>query len=639
MNESNVSSTLYFVYLANEIPSYGIASLLLAKQTSGCDVHLIGNNSVRKKVVSLDIGFTAVEEFYDSATFEKASSNITSDPDFRSGLWLKSTERLFVLQQFAEKFDLESLFHAELDQLVFKCNSLIDSLKNCGRKGVFLPFHSPDAVVASIIFINDFKVFDTLIEKALTGPKFDNEMQLLARWAAGNRQNVFALPTVATALKDQLEIVPPGIEILEVAEIGGVVDAAQLGQWVAGIDPRNVPISQTPKTLFVDPERKGLLNAKDLQSLNFTINSQSLTVEISNNRVKVFNLHLHSKSHGFIQKKYSNLSSLLNDANKNRATRISGMRYVQLNYYVNKIVKIIQGDPRRIPREIKWRFKARLKLRPSSAPFISGDTFRSVSDYRWEKNSKSAHSSHLKAGDIIFCESELLEELAEKVLNPSTVPLIVILANSDQNHTNSYIKKIYRRNNIQYFAQNLVEDIPNFHVLPIGIENAWRSHHGLIRQREAEGSSTEGRINRIMWGFTAATNPTVRNKAITDLERCSFADRILNVHSKEHQSLLKKYAFVASPPGNGIDTHRMWEALYFKSIPIVLPSYMNFHYQSIGLPIWIVDSYEELAEISEGELREKYDSLKAGFSNQSIWAKYWINDIQSISKLLRMQNG
>jgi hypothetical protein len=59
---------------------------------------------------------------------------------------------------------------------------------------------------------------------------------------------------------------------------------------------------------------------------------------------------------------------------------------------------------------------------------------------------------------------------------------------------------------------------------------------------------------------------------------------------------MAKHKFCLCPRGNGIDTHRFWEAQYLNTIPIVLsrdwtPAYSN-------LPILVVDSWEDLLQIN-----------------------------------------
>ena len=49
-----------------------------------------------------------------------------------------------------------------------------------------------------------------------------------------------------------------------------------------------------------------------------------------------------------------------------------------------------------------------------------------------------------------------------------------------------------------------------------------------------------------------------------------FQDTKLN--KSDFLSELNNYKFVIAPFGNGLDTHRVWEAIYSNSIPIVKKS-------------------------------------------------------------------
>jgi hypothetical protein len=53
-----------------------------------------------------------------------------------------------------------------------------------------------------------------------------------------------------------------------------------------------------------------------------------------------------------------------------------------------------------------------------------------------------------------------------------------------------------------------------------------------------------------------------------------------------------RHRFVLCPPGNGVDTHRMWEALVAGAIPVVLRSQAMKPFES--LPILFVEDYREV---------------------------------------------
>jgi len=86
---------------------------------------------------------------------------------------------------------------------------------------------------------------------------------------------------------------------------------------------------------------------------------------------------------------------------------------------------------------------------------------------------------------------------------------------------------------------------------------------------------------------------------------------------------IAKHKFCLCPRGNGIDTHRFWEAQYLNTIPVILRSDWTQAYSN--LPILLVNSWENLMHI---DLEKAYiqisstfhsrDSLKLSFHKRSI---------------------
>jgi len=72
-----------------------------------------------------------------------------------------------------------------------------------------------------------------------------------------------------------------------------------------------------------------------------------------------------------------------------------------------------------------------------------------------------------------------------------------------------------------------------------------------------------------------------------------------------YYSAIGKYRFVICPEGNGIDTHRLWETLYSKGIPIV--EYNELMEKKLeGLPILWTKDYSEL---DENYLKQEYKRI------------------------------
>ena len=173
----------------------------------------------------------------------------------------------------------------------------------------------------------------------------------------------------------------------------------------------------------------------------------------------------------------------------------------------------------------------------------------------------------------------------------------------------------------------MLTNINGFFPLPIGLENAWHANHGNTSSFKRLSKVMLDRKSRIMWTFSIHTNAAVRSAAAIELLRITVADKFGTISSEEHRKLLLAYSFVASPPGNGLDTHRTWEAMYLGCVPIVLRSYMAEYFEKLGLPIWVIDSYSELSSFDEKYLAKKYDEFVPLFNNKALWFDYWAKAI------------
>ena len=86
----------------------------------------------------------------------------------------------------------------------------------------------------------------------------------------------------------------------------------------------------------------------------------------------------------------------------------------------------------------------------------------------------------------------------------------------------------------------------------------------------------------------------------------------------------RAYAFVVCPPGNGLDTHRAWEALALHSIPIVLRASSRHDRLFQGLPVVLVAS---LGEVTLDNLRKWHKVHTKLFQNRHnmrrLESHYW----------------
>lgn len=637
----DATTTVVFVYLGDRLPKYACASLELASRQSGMDVHLIANEAAIKRRRGNLPSVTAVEDFYDSARFEELADKITFSHSSRNGFWLKTFERLFVLDQFAAISGLSEVFHAELDQLLFRADLLVDELRSTGLQGVFLPFHTANRAVASILYWNSSLGFSEMLGSFNSLPPASNEMELIA-----NSRNVAGCPIFPIPSAGSLHQLD---EEVKAVTINGIADAAQLGQWVGGIDPRNVSLPRRPRNKFVDSYEPSLLSREQLEQISLRTEAETGRLLCSipgKDNTPVYNLHLHSKIHHSLLKHDPNVPELINLSNSNSEVAFRGTRAVQVSYAVKltieRIVLIFRRGAGwcRNPQNSNRVFFAKvrswanriLRRRPSSAPFLSGDSFRAECDHVWEQGSK-VDAADLEPNDLLFCESHLLPELRSKVLCGLDVPVTLILGNSDSNHSDELRGVSKHQFVTRIYAQNLMEPVPLVTALPIGLENRWLSNHGALRHfKSTQVVKPENRIQKILCSFALETNRVDRHAAFRALSRCREAVFPGKLSPKNYRRALSEYAYVACPPGNGLDTHRVWEALYLGCIPVVLDSEMTRQFRQLQLPIHIVSSYSELEKIDQNFLSVLSKQIAKTSSTRALWLEFWLEQMREVDR-------
>ena len=627
---------LVFIYLGTDFPKYANHSLDLASFHSGMKVRLLGSHVLEPEIKSRNVNFTAVEDFYDGVPFKAAEERVWGNHGFRDGLWLKSMERLFVLEQYMKSASVDQILHAELDQIVFKLDALVDNLNQIDKRGIFIPFHTSRSAVASILYCNKILTLSSLLNFAREGDVVHNEMALLANWAKENPESIHPMPTLASELNRSAQAGFLIERTLEAEQTKGIVDAAQLGQWVGGIDPRNVPIRHQPMNKFVDEPVEALLTREQLNELRFELSrdGSELSVHVgASYRYRLYNLHIHSKIHDYLNRTPVSIHTFFSEVNLDNQQHFPGSRKVQITDFLESRFQYLKRNPWRISSEMQARTLSLLKCRPSSIPFVSGDTFRALADAVWEQENRRLEVEDIRHGSIIFCESELLPELKSRILNKVTVPFALILGNSDFNHGKELEDLIAQTSVTTVWAQNMTCEVNRVKPIPIGLENAWRSNHGKISR--FKDSVAEDRVWRIFAAFNIGTNLNARSIAANVAVRASNTDRLTQLSPAQHCESLKKYAFLLSPEGNGLDTHRTWEAMYIGCVPIVSRSFMSEAFAELGLPLWVVDSYDEILDYDEKALQAKYFEITHGSLRERLYFKYWRDQIFESSKFTR----
>ena len=116
-------------------------------------------------------------------------------------------------------------------------------------------------------------------------------------------------------------------------------------------------------------------------------------------------------------------------------------------------------------------------FRPSSKPYLSGDTLRNFSDHIFDE-SKSIDPKNIKNKDIVFVNTDVIDIFFKTIFQEIKNDFVLITHNSDVNIESSHLEIIDSRV-IHWFAQNLnIENKEKVSLIPIGLENLRRLKHG-----------------------------------------------------------------------------------------------------------------------------------------------------------------
>ena len=264
-----------------------------------------------------------------------------------------------------------------------------------------------------------------------------------------------------------------------------------------------------------------------------------------------------------------------------------------------------------------------LPVRNSSYPFISGDTFLAMSDHFIIKGNQSPGViSDNDKKQIIFIENDLLAE--SWVRQYAQNFKIVILHNGDKVPKLKYLEELTNRK-IYVFGTNINFLDKYIEPIPIGIENAHHKKNGSLDYFNTIKIANRKKEKNNLIFASFSVNTEVRKKYQEILYKYKI-ENINNLSLSNYRSRINDSYFIVSPPGNGIDCHRTWEALYHKTIPVIEKKYYLFSH--INLPILVVDKLEEFLDYSIEEKLKIYNNLTNRY-NEKIFMQWWINHIHS----------
>ena len=246
------------------------------------NIYIITNSVFFEKfeIYKDKINLIAIETLNDSYNFFNKTS---LDKSFRNGFWTLTSLRFFYIYSLMEKYNLTNCIHIENDVLLYYNISTLQNKFNGNY--VYIPFDTYKRNIASIMYIPNCNIFKNILDK------YDftkNDMENFANIKINTRliQNMPIFPVNFVTSKEELFVSQ------NFNTFNFIFDAAAIGQFLGGVDPKNMPGDTT-----------GFVN----ETCVIKYNKYNFIWEIEDNikkpyfiindlKIPIFNLHIHSKN-------------------------------------------------------------------------------------------------------------------------------------------------------------------------------------------------------------------------------------------------------------------------------------------------------------------------------------------------------
>lgn len=247
----------------------------------------------------------------------------------------------------------------------------------------------------------------------------------------------------------------------------------------------------------------------------------------------------------------------------------------------------------------------------------------------------------LNENDIIFSHTDYVEDLFLHLKNCENFKNLRLITSQSDRKIN---KKLYNLKpdciskwygvNVNYKNKNLIP-------IPLGIADSFSTKNLNTKEIFNYLNLSFNNKQKIMYlNFRINTNYFHRNKLYKIFKDKTWVDiDEPNISKSSYLKKIKQSNFTLCPWGNGVDTHRLWEAIYLGSIPITK---QHMIYKKL-LPSHIVsvDSYKNISKqlITDYQFETSIDKLEYLLSIHSLFDELKKEKIDSSEKHINFKEN
>jgi len=207
------------------------------------------------------------------------------DKNFRDGFWLRTSNRFFLLNSYTMKNNIINFFHIENDNLLF--TNLVQVKKSLilSNYDMSVVIDSEKRCIPSMMFFKSSCILNDLCDFMLSY-QYNNDMENIFNFYNENKHRVSNLPIIPSdyIINDNSKTNYSN----QFDELKSIFDGAAIGQYIGGVDPRN---DSSNTVGFINETT--VFNPSDSE---YVWLDDEIYMVYNNKRIKINNLHIHSKN-------------------------------------------------------------------------------------------------------------------------------------------------------------------------------------------------------------------------------------------------------------------------------------------------------------------------------------------------------
>lgn len=256
---------------------------------------------------------------------------------------------------------------------------------------------------------------------------------------------------------------------------------------------------------------------------------------------------------------------------------------------------------------------------------VSGMAFKAFCNKSFKPSAYDlSFDNIISKNDVWFVKRDFLMEFFS-IIDYSFPSINIVTQHSDYEVDDALMSK--KPKSVKFvFGSNTSSNRPDAIPIPLGLGPPYCPI--TPKAKDIKALDTRRNRNKLLYvNFRTSTYPSEReplldmmksfSKVCGDVTIGNQSSDTTIIHGYLHEMIDHK--FCLCPRGNGIDTHRLWESLYCRTIPVVRRE--NAHRNFQDLPILFVDSWEQ---VTESLLHNEYQRIvNTDWDYSKLSASWW----------------